>query len=189
MVPNDVPAHPQLDLAWYIETATEVGGDYYDYTLADDGTLTLTLGDATGHGMAAGVIVTATKTLFQSLAHQPNMAETFTAMSLNLKRMNLKRIGMAMNMIKVKGHTMHVSSAGIPPILLYRAGSQTVEEILIEGMPLGYATWPEYEQQTFNLAPGDIVLVMSDGLPERLNAADEEYGYPAVEALFADVAE
>jgi serine phosphatase RsbU (regulator of sigma subunit) len=56
-------------------------------------------------------------------------------------------------------------------------------------MPLGYATWPEYEQQTFDLAPGDIVLLMSDGLPERLNGADEEYGYPAVEALFADVAE
>jgi serine phosphatase RsbU (regulator of sigma subunit) len=163
-----------------------VGGDYYDYTLADDGTLTFTLGDATGHGMVAGVVVTATKTLFQSLAHQPNIVETFTAMSRNLKNLNLKRIGMAMNMIK--DYTMHVSSAGIPPMLLYRAATQTIQEILIPGMPLGYSATAQYEQQTFDLAPGDTLLLMSDGLPERLNTANEEYGYPAVEALFAEVA-
>jgi serine phosphatase RsbU (regulator of sigma subunit) len=123
----------QLDIAWYIETATEVGGDYYDYALADDGTLTLTLGDATGHGMAAGSLIFATKSLFRNLSHQADMAETFTAMSRSLKEMNLQRIGMAMNMVKIKDHTMHVSSAGIPPILLYRAASQTVEKYSSRG--------------------------------------------------------
>ena len=54
--------------------------------------------------------------------------------------------------------------------------------------PLGYSALAQYEQQTFELAPGDTLLLMSDGLPERLNAADEEYGYPRVEALFAEVA-
>ena len=182
------PSHPQLDIAWYMETATEVGGDYYDYSLADDGTLTVNLGDATGHGMNAGTVVTATKSLFQSHAHHPNITETFSAMSSNLKSMNLKRIGMAMNMVKLKDHTMQVSSAGVPPILLYHATTNTIEEILIEGMPLGYSAMAQYEQQTFELTPGDTLLLMSDGLPERLNAADEEYGYEAVEALFAEVA-
>jgi sigma-B regulation protein RsbU (phosphoserine phosphatase) len=46
----------------------------------------------------------------------------------------------------------------------------------------------QYEQQTFDLALGDTLLLMSDGLPERLNAAEEEFGYPRVEALFAEVA-
>jgi hypothetical protein len=55
--------------------------------------------------------------------------------------------------------------------------------------PLGYSATAQYEQQTFELAPGDTVLMMSDGLPERLNAADEELGYPRTEALFAEVAE
>jgi serine phosphatase RsbU (regulator of sigma subunit) len=189
LVPDQTPTHPQLDLAWYMTTATEVGGDYYDYTLTDDGTLTLTLGDATGHGMAAGSLIFATKSLFRNLSHQTDMAETFTAMSRSLKEMNLNRIGMAMNMVKIKDCTMQVSSAGIPPILLYRAATKMVEEILIEGMPLGYSEDPHYEQHEFDLSPGDTLLLMSDGLPERLNAAEKEYGYPAVEALFAEVAE
>jgi serine phosphatase RsbU (regulator of sigma subunit) len=188
MLPDKTPTHPHMDIAWHMETASEVGGDYYDYTLADNGTLTLTLGDATGHGMAAGVVVTATKSLFQSLGHQPNMVETFMTMSRHLKGMNLQRIGMAMNMVKLKDGAMQVSSAGIPPLLLYRAATGRVEEILIEGMPLGYSARAQYEQQTFELTPGDTVLMMSDGLPERLNPADEEYGYPRVEALFAEVA-
>ena len=52
---------------------------------------------------------------------------------------------------------------------------------------LGYSALAQYEQQTFELAPGDALLLMSDGLPERLNGADEEYGYPRVEALFGEV--
>ena len=47
MLPAKVPVHPDFEIAWHMETATEVGGDYYDYALADDGRLTLTLGDAT----------------------------------------------------------------------------------------------------------------------------------------------
>jgi hypothetical protein len=54
MLPSDKPSLPHLDIAWYMETATEVGGDYYDYSLAPDGILTFTLGDATGHGLNAG---------------------------------------------------------------------------------------------------------------------------------------
>ena len=116
-----------MDIAWEMSTATQVGGDYYDYTLSADSTLTLTLGDATGHGMQAGMLVTASKSLFQTLSENLNIVETFTTMSRSLNTMNLKRIGMAMNMIKIKDHTMQVSSAGIPPILLYRAATQVIE--------------------------------------------------------------
>ena len=189
MLPQNIPQIPHLDIAWDMETATEVGGDYYDYSLSDDGTLTLILGDATGHGMQAGTVVTATKSLFQTLSHQPSIVETFTTMSRSLKGMNLQRIGMAMNMVKIKGRTMRVSSAGIPPILLYRATTGQVEEVLIEGMPLGYSTLAQYEEQEFNLAVGDTILLMSDGLPERLNNKEEELGYPRTEELFREVAE
>ncbi len=189
MLPSDKPILPNLDLTWYMETATEVGGDYYDYHLAEDGTFTLSLGDATGHGMQAGTVVTATKSLFQTLSHQSSIAETFSAMSRSLKGMNLQRIGMAMNMVKIQGRSMQVSSAGIPPILLYRSATKQVEEILIAGMPLGYSTRARYEEQSFELDAGDTLLMMSDGLPERLNDQDEELGYPRTQALFLEVAE
>jgi serine phosphatase RsbU (regulator of sigma subunit) len=127
MLPQGKPELLDMDIAWEMSTATQVGGDYYDYTLSADSTLTLTLGDATGHGMQAGMLVTASKSLFQTLSENLNIVETFTTMSRSLNTMNLKRIGMAMNMIKIKDHTMQVSSAGIPPILLYRAATQVIE--------------------------------------------------------------
>lgn len=188
MLPHQPPEHPHVDIAWHMKTATEVGGDYYDYVLADDGTLTFTLGDATGHGMNAGTLVSATKGLFLNLANQPSITEIFVAMSRALKGMNLYRISMAMNMVKIKDNTLQVSSAGIPPILLYQSATQRVQEILIEGLPLGFVARARYEQQTFEIAPGDTLLMMSDGLPERTNSADEEFGYPRVQALFGQVA-
>ena len=55
MLPVAVPNLPGVEVGWMMETATEVGGDYYDYSLVD-GTVTIVLGDATGHGMQAGVM-------------------------------------------------------------------------------------------------------------------------------------
>ncbi len=188
MLPSEKPLLPHIEIAWHMITATEVGGDYYDYALGEDGTLTIILGDATGHGMSAGIMVSATKSLFQNLANEPGITNIFNAMSHSLKNMNLNRMGMALNIVKLTHHTLRISSAGIPPMLLYRAASGQVEEVLIEGMPLGYSASAKYEEQLFALAPGDVVLLMSDGLPERLNEGDEEFFYPRVKALFAEVA-
>ncbi|MBK7379017.1 MAG: hypothetical protein IPJ03_08430 [Ignavibacteriales bacterium] len=61
MLPKDLPQLPNLDIAVYMKTATEVGGDYYDFNVDPDGTLTFAIGDATGHGMKAGIIVSMVK--------------------------------------------------------------------------------------------------------------------------------
>src|SRR6185295_16116119 len=68
MLPKSVPQLVQLEIAAYMKTATEVGGDYYDFHLAEDGTLTVAVGDATGHGLKAGTMVSSVKSLFVSLA-------------------------------------------------------------------------------------------------------------------------
>jgi serine phosphatase RsbU (regulator of sigma subunit) len=189
MLPSDKPSTPLLDISWYMETATEVGGDYYDYSLADDGSITITLGDATGHGLQAGTVVTAAKSLFQSLADQPSIVDSFRVMSRSLKGMNLPRLGMAMTICKITDHKLLISSAGIPPALLYRDNTKEIEEIEIGGMPLGYSTSFQYQQEEYVLNPGDTLVLMSDGLPERLNSQDEELGYPKTQQLFAEAAE
>jgi serine phosphatase RsbU (regulator of sigma subunit) len=186
LLPTRLPAHPYLDVAWHMETATEVGGDYYDYSLGPDGTLTLALGDATGHGMQAGMVVTATKSLFKSLADQPAITETFTAMSRSLKGMDLPRLGMAFAIAKIKDYHLTVSSAGMPPVLIYRALSGDIDEVEIPGVPLGFTAQFEYEQRDLDLLVGDVIVLMSDGLPERRNANDDELGYVATQALFRE---
>ena len=188
MLPQTVPNFPPLEIEWYMETATEVGGDYYDYSLSPDDTLTVTLGDATGHGLQSGTVVTASKSLFQSLGDHPDIIETFNIISRSLRGMKLERMGMAMTMLKFKDKQVRVSAAGMPPMLVYRSSTGTIEEVLLEGSPLGLTTRFEYQHTQLELESGDVILLMSDGLPERLNRDTEEFGYPRTADLFQQLA-
>ena len=72
MLPKTIPRLSFLDIAVSMTTAQEVGGDYYDFAVDAQDTLTVAIGDATGHGLKAGTIVTATKVLFNSLVFHQN---------------------------------------------------------------------------------------------------------------------
>ena len=189
LLPEVTPVLVSANIAWRMETATEVGGDYYDYSLTDSGTLTLALGDATGHGMDSGVVVTGTKSLFQTFADAPSITDSLTVMSKSLKGMNLPQMGMAMILLRVEDSTYTVSSAGMPPVLIYRSTTGEISEILIAGYPLGISRNAKYKQETFEMSSGDVILMMSDGLPERMNQEEELLGYPRVQEMFRGVAE
>lgn len=186
MLPKVVPQLPDLEIAAYMKTATEVGGDYYDFHLGDDGTLTVAVGDATGHGLKAGTMVTAVKSLFAAFAQQPDLVKILEQLSGALKRMNLRSLFMAMTMVKVKGLRLTVSIAGMPPVLIYRAATGVVEEIAISAMPLGSITNYRYRQLETTIASGDAVVIMSDGLPERFNSQNEMLDYAATRCAFAE---
>jgi sigma-B regulation protein RsbU (phosphoserine phosphatase) len=187
MLPQGVPYLPHVEIAACMKPATEVGGDYYDWRLGADGTLTIAIGDATGHGLKAGTMVTVTKGLFNHLAEQSDLVATLSQTSRALKRMNLRSLFMAMTLVRLKGNLLQCSVAGMPPILIYRAAAQTVEEIPLRGAPLGGLTDYAYRQAETFLSVGDVVLLLSDGLPERFNAAGEMFGYDrSKESLLAN---
>ncbi len=188
MLPKTIPQLPHLEIAAYMKTATEVGGDYYDFHLAASGELTIVVGDATGHGLKAGTVVTATKSLFNHLAETPDVTEFFSHSSLALKRMNMRSLFMAMTVARVSGHTLTVSSAGMPPVLIYRAATGEVEEVQLTGVPLGSVTSYRYRQQQLPIASGDVIVLMSDGLPERFNPASEMLGYDQPKVALAESA-
>ena len=186
MLPTTLPDVPDLDIAVYMKTATEVGGDYYDFMLEDDGTLTVAVGDATGHGLQAGTIVTATKSLFNAFATDPNPVHFFHKVSRALKEMGLRKMYMAMTLAKIKDRTLRLSAAGMPYTLIYRAETKTVEEVVLKGMPLGsFVNFP-YQQKELHLQTGDTVLFMSDGIPERFNDQNEMFGEARTMEVFAE---
>ena len=189
MLPKTVPQLPHMEIAAYMKTATEVGGDYYDFHLSDSGELTVVAGDATGHGLKAGTVVTATKSLFNHLAETPDVTEFFYHSSRALKRMNLRSLFMAMTVARIKGYELTLSSAGMPPTLIYRAGRKDIEKIPLTGIPLGSMSDYRYRQQQVQLGVGDVVVLMSDGLPERFNPNDEMLDYDRVEELLVGIAE
>ena len=189
MLPQAAPQLPNLNIAFEMRPATEVGGDYYDYNLTADGQLTLAIGDATGHGTNAGLVVSAVKSLFKTSAPDASNLETLERISQGVKSMNLKRLYMAMTLVRFNQNQLAFAGAGMPPALIYRADENRVEEVLLEGMPLGGFIGAEREEASFELQSGDTVLLMSDGLPETLNPENEMLDYPRTKAAFEKVAD
>ncbi|HTX19641.1 MAG TPA: SpoIIE family protein phosphatase [Bacteroidota bacterium] len=176
MLPSGLPVMRNLELAVLMKTATEVGGDYYDFALSDDGTLTIALGDATGHGLKAGTMVVAAKSLFNSFSGLPDLLAIFERMTEGIKKLNMKPLYMSMLLLRVNDRAARVASAGMPCPLVYRAESGVVEEITMKGMPLGAFTDFPYEVKSFSLMPGDVILLMSDGFPELFDEKEEMLG-------------
>ncbi|KAA3614841.1 MAG: hypothetical protein D8M58_10325 [Calditrichaeota bacterium] len=189
MLPKELPQLPNLDIAVYMQTATEVGGDYYDFHVGLDGTLTVVIGDATGHGMKAGTMVTTAKSLFNSYAPNPDILFSFSEITRCIKQMNFGKLSMCLTMLKIKGDKMQISTAGMPPSFIFRRDTRVVEEHVFQGMPLGTMMKFPYEVKDTTLKPGDTILLMSDGLPELANDKDEMYGYKKIRNGFEEVAE
>ncbi len=189
MLPKVLPQLPHLDIAVYMKTATEVGGDYYDFNVGMDGTLTVVVGDATGHGMKAGTMVTSAKSLFNSYAANPDILFTFHEMTRCIKQMQFQSLAMCMTMLKIQNNKLIMSAAGMPPVYLFRSKHKIIEEHLMEGMPLGTIDNFPYQLNEMELLTGDTILLMSDGFPELNNQHNEMFGYKRTKNSFEEVAE
>lgn len=189
MLPKKLPQLPNLDIAVFMQTATEVGGDYYDFHVALDGTLTVAVGDATGHGMKAGTMVTAAKSLFSSYASNEDLAYTFSEMTRCIKHLDMHMVSMCLTLLKIQHDKLRLSAAGMPPALFYNYDQRLVEEITLKGMPLGTVSNFPYEQRDIEIRSGDSILLMSDGLPELMNENKDLFGYSKVKEIFSGVAD
>jgi serine phosphatase RsbU (regulator of sigma subunit) len=188
MLPKELPQLTHLEIAVYMQTATEVGGDYYDFHSGLDGTLTAVIGDATGHGMKAGTMVTAAKSIFNSYANNPDIIFTFQEFNRVIKGMQLPSMSMCLSILKIKGNQLTMSAAGMPHALLYRSENNKVEEIILKGMPLGAVKDFPYQLKTAELKSGDTLLLLSDGLPELFNSDKEMFGYDRVSKEYEKIA-
>jgi serine phosphatase RsbU (regulator of sigma subunit) len=188
MLPKNMPQSPHLEIEAYMKTATEVGGDYYDFHQSDNGVLTVVVGDATGHGLKAGTVVTAMKSLFRTFAGEDDLPVVFNQSSRVLKEMNLRSLFMGLTMIKLNGSRLRIASAGMPPAMIYRAGKGLVEEALIKAPPLGGFSGYQYRDREYALGHGDVLVLMSDGFPERFNQDGEMFDYSRAMQSLTEVA-
>ena len=186
MLPKEVPQHDAYGVAVFIQTATEVGGDYYDFHLVND-VLSVTIGDATGHGAKAGTMVTVVKTLFAAFTGSTSPSAFLGSAAETIKRMELGRMAMALTLARFEGRRLTLAAAGMPPALVHHRATGEVEELAHSATPLG-TLGTEYSETTINLASGDTVLFMTDGFPELMNDAGQQLGYTATVDAFAAAA-
>ena len=173
LLPNGVPDCPGYQIAAEMRTALEVGGDYYDWRVID-GAQFVAIGDATGHDVRAGAMVSIVKGLFTSWNGKGDPGEFLGHANTTLKAMKLRSVLMSFMLLRIDDGKIIISSAGMPPALIYRHAEARVEELTIEGMPLGALHRGPYPSQAITMAPGDCLLLTSDGLPELQTPESEE---------------
>jgi len=194
-LPASIPDLPYLEIAAFQKSATEVGGDYYDFfpqvesrcnrnklleTLCnvENCKLVLAIGDATGHDVGASLMVSATKTALLTI-NEPDLTTKISKMNNILKKINSNRLfSMALVLIGLShdsdSNTVQAKAVGggIPPLYILRSDG-SIEKIEVKGLPLGIMESVKYTPIEFGLEKSDVLILMSDGLPERLNDKNE----------------
>jgi serine phosphatase RsbU (regulator of sigma subunit) len=188
MLPPASPSHGAFDIAFRMATATEVGGDYVDMASSGDGGLHVAVGDATSHGLQAGIVVAVAKSLFQTSYDERGPAAVLRRVAAGLSALRERRASMALAVLRLNGSSVRLASAGMPPLLVFRRESGRTEEVLLPGMPLGTMHDATWEEREIRLESGDAVLAMTDGLAESIDSAGEQFGYDRAAALFASLA-
>jgi len=180
MLPKTLPKVEGLEIASYLQTSSEVGGDYYDFHPQPDGSLVAVCGDATGHGTAAGMLVSITKAGLIGLPlDEPN--KMLYDLNRLVKKVDLGILRMSLNIVHFKKNKLKLSSAAMPPCYLYVAKTKKIEEIQISGLPLGGLYGATFDMEERSFSKGDIFVIASDGLPEAPNLKGDQLGYQAVE--------
>jgi len=188
MLPEKVPSVPGLEISVYMKPATEVGGDYYDFK-PNSRDLIIAIGDATGHGMRAGTMVATIKGLFTAERFNSNIYSFLNKSNSVVRDMKMGNLFMAMLIAKVDNEKITLSSAGMPPALIYRNEGKKVDEIRLQALPLGGTSDFNYSQKDISLLPGDTILLMSDGFPELFNQQKEILDYSKAAEIFGSVAD
>ena len=138
MLPKKFPNMLGLDISAGIKTATEVGGDYYDFfPQSNDDSLHVVVGDATGHGMTAGMMVSITKAGLMGSPQNIPPNEISYGLNRIIKDIELGKNKMAINIAKFTENKVEFTSAAMPPVYHYIADTGVVDELLLEGLPLG----------------------------------------------------
>jgi hypothetical protein len=153
----------------------EVGGDYFDGIAGEDGSLICIIGDVTGHGVSAALVVAMAKSAFTSLVRSGVTipGEILTIMS----RLFFAHLGktkmMTCQVVRLyPDGRLEYANAGHPgPYLI--SGGNTPESLTLPGFPLGMKNRRGYPTQTRALCPGNKLLLFSDGITEAINSADD----------------
>ena len=184
LLPKTLPELSGYDIAAYYQPAREVGGDFYDFLRLQDGRLGLVMGDATGKGMPAALVMATTRSILRAIGQSSDSPGEV------LKRANDALVAdIPPNMFVtcfyaiLDPETGRLRYANAGHDLPYLRHSGDTEELRARGMPLGLMPGIGYEQKELVLEAGNSVLFYSDGLVEAHNREDEMFGFPRLRRL------
>ena len=180
LLPKTNPVIEGYQISTFLKSATEIGGDYYDFFYEKGKYFYAICGDATGHGVISGIMVSVTKAALSGI---PMSTPSRILEQLNgiVKKVNFGRLRMSLSVAKIDHDSIELSSAAMPPTYYFNSKKNNLEEILVPNLPLGGMQREKFDGIKLDFQKGDMIVMISDGLPELPNPTEELLDYQKVE--------
>ena len=177
-LPTAPPNVPGYELQGISFPSYEIGGDYYDFIPRPGGRMIVALGDVSGKGTSAALLMSSLHaSVHAQVASHQTLAETITAVNRyladNIPANRFVTLFYA-ELDPATGTLTFLNAGHNPPLIVHAAG--TVEHLAAGGVPLGIIPFAEYREGRAHLQPGDALVAYSDGVTETQNPQGEEFG-------------
>ncbi|HEX5708174.1 MAG TPA: PP2C family protein-serine/threonine phosphatase, partial [Pyrinomonadaceae bacterium] len=176
--PTAPPNVPGYELQGISFPSYEIGGDYYDFIERPDGRLVIALGDVSGKGTSAALLMSSLHAAVHAqVASHHALVETIVAVNRYLEANTPSNRFVTLfyaELDPTTGALTFVNAGHNPPLIVHAAG--TVEKLGAGGPPLGLFAMADYREGRTQLQPGDALVIYSDGVTESNNPAGEEFG-------------
>jgi serine phosphatase RsbU (regulator of sigma subunit) len=180
LLPSRPPSIAGFDIAGWNRPADQTGGDHYDWLRLPDGKVMVTLADVTGHGIGPALMTAACRAYGRAcFASGASMGEAMVRLN-DLLAPDLppgKLVTYVAGLLDPASGRVRLLSAGHGPLFIYRPGEDRLESFAAHGVPLGVVAGMKYPApQEIDLAPGDLVVLNTDGFLEWENGTEEPFG-------------
>jgi serine phosphatase RsbU (regulator of sigma subunit)/anti-sigma regulatory factor (Ser/Thr protein kinase) len=187
LLPQELPSLPGWQLESYYQPARAVGGDFYDFLYFEDGRLGILIGDVTDKGVPAALVMATTRSILRSNAFGALSPGKVLEQTNDLLHPDIppKMFVTCLYAIldPASGQLQYANAGHDLPYWHHKGG---ISELRATGMPLGLMPGMVYEEKEAILAPGDSVLLYSDGLVEAHNAKRDMFGFPRLMTLLGE---
>jgi serine phosphatase RsbU (regulator of sigma subunit)/CHASE1-domain containing sensor protein/anti-sigma regulatory factor (Ser/Thr protein kinase) len=185
LLPKDLPELEGWQIAYHYQPAREVGGDFYDFLRFEDGQVGLVIGDVSGKGMAAALVMANTQSVLRAVARRRGITpgqvleEANELMCAYIPPNTF--VTCFYGVLNSESGRFRYANAGHDPP--YKRHESQVDELRARGMPLGLMPGMLYEEDETSLVAGDDLLFYSDGLVEAHDPKGEMFGFPRLQGL------
>ena len=190
LLPQESPTDALLEIGFAHDAAWELSGDFFDFLQYPDGRLAVALGDVAGKGTAAALLASLSIGILRSqvLQSRGRPSEILEKMNVQLRDLNIEHRFVALLLVVYEPDSkrLRISDSGVPQPLHVRGGvARTIE---VSGVPLGRLEALSYHEEILALTPGDVLVLLSDGVEDRPAADGQPFGRERIEAVVIEAA-